>query len=353
MLASLLLAFFSATSAHSQEPVPVREPVQRIAPETLVALRKKLAADANSAELAWGAWETAEANARELVPDVVSALRRTLSARTDKSTSFVLRAELDALIRLDAKLTRDDVAAVLSVGSVRTQGLVLASREPALHADALAALRPDSRDEERLAVDQLLARGAPARIVALLMPETHVRIEVHVLDENTGFGRGGGSMTGIGCGSLKAPEHFPPTVIYSLRRGGAKDQVVFADGPQPIAYARVVHGEREFGVGGSVEGVDAAEHALALLRWITGEREGKSTLASVVDVSHTWRDRQTYINEVSVAIDARKKAWNALLDALVAKECLDAKARPAKPPIEVVVDDRRANQSVPLPPLGP
>lgn len=352
MLASLLLPLVLALPAYSS---PIESPAQerKIAPETLVALRAKLAADANSAELAWGAWETAEANARELVPDVVSALRRTLSARAEMSTSFVLRAELDALIRLDAKLTRDDVAAVLGVGSVRTQGLVLASREPKLHADALEALRPDSRNEERIAVDQLLARGAPARIVALLLPDAHVRIDVHVLDENMGFGRGGGSMSGIGCGSLKAPERFPPTAIYSLRRGGTKDQPVFADGPQPIAYAREVHGEREFGVGGTVEGVDEAEHALALLRWITGDREGKSTLASVVDVSHTWRDRQTYINEVSVAIDARKKAWNALLDALVAKGFLDAKARPAKPPIEVVVDDRRANQSVPLPPLGP
>lgn len=345
-----LLAASTARTSFAQDPAPTREPVQRVAPETLVALRAKLADAPTSAAVAWGAWETAEAGARELVPDLVSALRRTLGARVDDATPFVLRAELDALIRLDARLSAEDLARVTQVGSVRTQALVLAARDTTLHANAIEAMRVGSRNEERIAIDNLLAAGVPARLVALLLPDARVRITVRVFDEGGGSG-GGSHMSGTGCGSLKAPEGFPPTVIYSLRRGAAKDVPVFADGPQPIAYAREVHGEREFGVGGRSEGLDDAEHALRLLRWVAKDPDPKSFLAAQVDVRHAWKDRQHYINEVSVAIEARTKAWRALVDELVRRKLLDAKQVPAKDPIDVVVEDHRENQSVALPAL--
>lgn len=336
--------------AFAQDPAPTREPVQRVAPEKLVALRAKLADAPTSAAVAWGAWETADAGARELVPDVVSALRRTLGARVDDATPFVLRAELDALIRLDARLGAEDLALVARVGSVRTQALVLGARDAKLHANAIEAMRAGSRNEERIAIDNLLAAGAPARLVALLLPDARVCITVRVVDEGRGSS-GGSHMSGIGCGSLKAPEGFPPTVLYELRRGAAKDMPVFADGPQPIAYAREVHGEREFGIGGRSEGLDAEEHALRLLRWIAKDPDPRSVLAAHVDVAHTWKDRQHYINEVSVAIDARRKAWHALVDELVRTKLLDPKQVPTKDPIDVVVEDHRENTSVDLPSL--
>lgn len=347
---ALLLVHAASCSVLADSSPPAERAGPQVDTERTIALRAKLASS-DAATRAWGAWEAGEAGARELVPDVVSALRRTLGARVDETTPFVLRAELDAFVRLEARLAAEDLVAASRVGSVRMQALVLGARDPKLHAAAIEAMRSDSRSDERIAIDNLLAAGAPARLATLLLPDAHVLIQVRVFDEGRGGG-GGTFMRGIGCGSVKAPEGFPPTVLYELRRGAANDATVFADGPRPIAYRREVHAQRKFGLSRQTEPIDEAEHALRLLRWIANDREPRSFLAARVEVDHTWKDAQHYLDQVGAAVGTRKAAWRALVEQLVSAKLLEAKQVPEKDPISVVVDDRRANRSVALPPLA-
>ena len=351
----LLLLLLLPTLAASCSSCPEAPSTELAAPpgrgaEGFEALREKLAS-VEAATRAWGAWDAGEQGARGLVPELAAALRLALGDRSDEARTFELCALLDALIRLDARIAADDLARVSRVGSLRTQALVLAARDPEAHADALVAMRAGSRWLERVAIDNLLAAGAPRRAAEFLLPAARVRIIVNVTDGHGGRG-GGGRSTGIGCGSLRAPEGFPPTVLYELVDARRTSATLFADGPRPIGFERAVHHEREFGVGGHIEQLDETDHALRLLRWIVKDRAKESVLASAVTLRHSWKDRQTYLDTVGPEIEARVKAWKELVGALVEAGHLDALSVPAQDPIEVVVEDDRQDRSVDLPPLG-
>lgn len=277
-------------------------------------------------------------------------LRRALSRPADLTRTFELRSELDALVRLDARLSSEDVATVSSIGSLRTQALVFASREPARHVEALVSMREGSRDKERVAIDNLIAAGAPRRAVELLLPAASIRVIVDVNDGNGGRSSGVRS-SGIGCGSLRAPAGFPPVALYDLVEGGARNATLLADGPRPIGVSRQVRHEPEFGIGGTIEELDEAQHALQLLRWIARDEQGESLSSSNVRVRHAWVDVRTYVEAVEREIRPRERAWQALMDRLTRAGHLDTSRVPAKAPIELVVVDDRADRSVDLPKL--
>lgn len=348
---TLLLVATAAPWCHAQDPARPQAPAPRASPEVLQTLRQQLQTQPPGATVACGAWVAAEASARELVPDVVAALRRTLDAPREDETPFVQLALLDALIRLEAQLPTEDLAALARVQNVRAQTLVLASRDAKRHAAALEALHADVDDLERMATDYLLAAAAPARAVALLLPEVKVRIEVSVVDpgdfesESSSFG-----LTSS-CGSITVPEGFPPTVLYELRLGTAKDATLVADGPQPIAYRRTVRTERTFGGGSTVAPFDRSGHALRLLRYLAIRVAPQSLLSASSESTHEWQGPAAYLEELAKLQEPHQQAWRALVSALVQGKWLTAQQVPAQAPIRVVVMDRRADQSIPLPTL--
>ena len=320
------------------------------APDPRADARAKLSST-KPAEIAWGAWQAAESGDRELAGDVLAALRRTLAGPVVAGEPFVLRAELDALIRLDARLTPEDLSQVSRVAGVRNQTLVLAARDPRLHAPMLETLRASAQSEDLVAIDNLLSAGAPARLVALLLPDVRMHVTVHVHDPNSGSGEGRGGGARIGCGSARVPAGFPPVVSYDLVLGTSADCTVFADGPQPVSYRRRVQTGETIGIGSRFCDVPASDHALGLLRWVVEDRSPTSLLEGKIRIVHTWQDPAHFVADIHAQLDERRTAWRELTGKLVAAHLLAPELGPIDPPIDVSVVDHRQDPSIPLPPL--
>ncbi len=352
LLAAAVLAITTArASVITTVVVEDPRPAVRTNAEQLDLLRRKLASD-DLATRAWGAWGASEAQVRELAPDVLAALRRTLTEPPSDELACTTRALLDAAIRLDVQLSTDDLTPLGRSREWDAQVLTLASREPAAHVKLLQDLHTlgEELPERRIAADNLLAIGAPDRAVELLLPDAHVRLLVGVHDDGWP-GRTFGSRVGRACGNMEVPEGFPPTVLYTLVRGSMKDADSIADGPQPIRAYRQVHEKRKFGITRGVRPLDVNQHALDLLRWIAGDRVQESSLAAEIRIRHDWTNPADYVAKVSDEIRKRHEAWRKLVDALVARELLPAERVPKEDPIDIEVEDLRKDQRVPLPEL--
>lgn len=352
-LALLAAAFLAAGAVRSSATEAIcfedPKPAVRTDAEQIGVLRRKLASD-DHATRAWGAWGASEALMRELAPDVLGALRRTLTQPRDEPAKFAIRALLDAAIRLGVRTSTEELAAIETIDNFGAQVIVLASRNPAAHTKLLEEVRAHSWHERMIAADNLLAQSAPARAVELFMPEARVHIRVRVVDPGSEPELETSTIS-QGCGSMTVPKDFPPTVRYALVRGPEKDAEVFAPGPQPIAMRRSVNKEREFPVGSFVRPFDTSEHALGLLRWITGDRVKASPLAGKIRIDHEWTNATDYVATVGDDILTRRAAWRTLVDALVARELLPAERVPTADPIDVDIEDLRKDQSVSLPEL--
>lgn len=348
----LLLGVLASSTARAQDPAPepVRTAVERreLSAARLAELRAQLASS-DPAQTAWAAWESVQHHATQLVDDLKVTLRRTLAEADSPTKPFVLRAELDALVQLDAHFDALEFAAARRAGAPRTQTLVIAARDPQRHAREIERMRESSRHEERVAVDNLLAVGAPDRAVALLLPDARLELTIDVCDPDTFAGLGGSRGSSIGCGGMTAPEGFPPTVLYECVRSLRKDDVVFADGPQPVAYRRIVRSELTFGVGHHAQKFDEAEHALRLLRWIAEDRSGESLLTSTSHVRHVWTNAANYLAEVRAELERRETAWRALLERLAQVNALPREQFPSTSHVDLRVADHREDRSVELP----
>src|SRR5205085_16684 len=188
--------------------------------------------------------------------------------------------------------------------------------------------------EWKFAADNLLAACVPARVVAQLLPEAKVRILVRVHEEGTDLDRQKGDR-GVACGRLKVPKGFPPSVFYRLTRDSAKNGEMIADGPEPIAMIRKVDKGVSISFSTAIESFDESQHAISLLRWITGDRAKESQLAAEIRIDHVWTNESNYVSKVGEDVQLRRAAWRTLVDALVARELLPAERRPTADPIQV------------------
>lgn len=289
-LAILVLALTATHTARALQPaiasIEKSKPAQQAVAERIERIRRDLAA-VDMPQRAWGAWTASLLQLPELAPDILAALRRAATEPHSESLKFLLHALLDAAIRLDARPTSEDLAAIERVGYFQSQLLLLASRDPFTHAKYLEDLRPMTAREARIATDNLLAVGAPTRAVVLLLLDARVHVLVRVHDEGLGVG-GGGFTAGVACGRLKVPEGFPPTVFYELVPAPVKNAQMLAEGSQPIVARRIVHLVRTIRFSSGIERHDASQHALDLLRWIAEDRAAESPLAAEVVIDHTW-----------------------------------------------------------------
>jgi len=313
-------------------------------------LRVELAAK-EPARVAWAAWNAAEQERRELAGELRAAALRVVRADVDKTTTFVMRSLLDALIRLEAPCEPAELAEFAKLGILTDTVCVLASQDARSARPFLEPLFERSTDVHvwNLCAN-LFARELPAEFAPRFVPLAQVAITVIVRDPNAGFS--GGRSTGIGCGSLEAPEGFPPTVIYSLQRHERTPKTtLLADGPVPIGCERTVRTERTFGLGGRTEELDKPATALGLLRRLAGDRPGHSALKSEIEILHTWTAAANYRRQVQAELDLLRTSWKSLLEELQHAELISAELAETPPPFQVTISDRRSSKLVPLPEL--
>lgn len=354
-LSRLLLAGIAAAVAPQARATPVL-PLAVCAPAAaedpaLVERCRARLASVDSARIAHAAFDAGEARLASLVPLLSQTLARVLALPASKEQPFVLRSLLDALIRLDARVPPRDLRTLAKFHALFTEALVLASRAPAENAELFESWYESARSTQWLAVANLLALAAPAKAVERLLPIARIDITVFVLDPGAGHGSGGGGGSGIGCGTMEAPEGFPPTVLYELEPVKELAFEICAPGPRPIAFVREVHTERSFGVGQSWPPVKRDDYALDLLRWIAGDRVTRSTLARRVEIDHVWKDNGRYVAQVRVPIERQYAAWDTLIEQLATRELLPSASPHPAAPIHITIDDQRSFPRVALPSL--
>lgn len=351
MVVALVWSIAAPTTAVSAQISTARTetPAPRIDAARIEHLRKELAA-VEPARRAWAAWEISDAKVRELAPDVLAALRSTVTSVEGDERKFALRSILDAAIRLDVRPTVADLTSLSAIGSFDSQVLVLVSRAPAEHLPVLELLHEKSQWIGKVAADNMIAASAPARAVELLRPGARVRILVRVKDRNHGPDEKYVSF-GSSCGSSRVPGGFPPTVLYELVDRPRPTVEVIANGPRPIGVRREVDTKRWIAMSAENTQFDWHEHSLDLLRWIAGDRADTSALSSHVTLEHGWTNADAYLAAVGPEIRSRHDAWSKLVDALVTVGALPNDRRPTEPPIDVEVEDVRSDRSIPLPEL--
>jgi hypothetical protein len=308
-------------------------------------------ASSDPAKIAWGAWRASCGKFKELGPDVLASLRELPALDAPKERVWVARALLDAAIQLDLRPEHEDLAWISEhLAQLASNVLILAARDPTLNTRLFESFDGQSVDIHWVAASNLLAQHAPHRIAPALVPQVRIEITVAVLDPNTGSGQGRHTNS-IGCGGLEAPADFPPSVVYMLRERPSGMPNAIANGPIAVGYERSVYHQRSFGLGGRMRTVDRADYSLRLLRWIAGDRAAKGQLERRIDVELTWSDAETYVADVSAAIAARRAMWSRLLRALADDKVLDEADAATPAPLEIRVDDRRADKTQALPPL--
>jgi hypothetical protein len=350
LVAALPLAAVPCSLAQASlaQAAPAQTPED---PAALERCRAQLESDV-PARIAHGAFDAGEARLASLAPLVATTLTRVVALPKSNEKPFVLRALLDALIRLDGRARPADLAALAGAYPLFSQALVLVGRAPSENVAFLERWYGETRNTHWVAVANLLASAAPAKACERLLPEARIEIQFVVHDADTYRGRSRSSTNGIGCGSMDAPDGFPPTVLYELEPASDRFRNVVAPGPRPIAYVREVHAEKSFGVGQTQKPVERVEYAIELLRWIAGDRATSSKLAHRITIDVPWTDGQRYVARVEAELQLRRKLWSQMLARLASLELVSPELARAAAPIQVEIDDQRAEPRVELPQVG-
>jgi hypothetical protein len=308
------------------------------------------------ADVAWGAYLSGKHGVKEAVP-LLAAHLRPGPLHEGEHGRFVIRAILDALIRLDALVPGDLLVPHLRGRSPRCTFILLA-REPGKNRAVLSDYFDRcSKDREyygiiALAGGNLLCRQKAPGFAARMLGRMKTRLEIRVHDElgeNAGVG-GGGLRGGCADGRVDMPEGFPPYALYDLvpERGDARRLV--ADGPRPVFYARKERGGRRIGHGSIVHSFRVPDVTREWLADMAGVKAEALHLPTSTGWDLAWESAEAFTATAVKFRDRYVERYWSLVRRLVARSALTLKeAKAFVPPVTLTVKDKRADQSVPLP----
>ena len=299
------------------------------------------------ADQAWMAWRAAEQHDLERGPELVTALRASLAQPASSEGTALVRQQLDALLVLGTEVDADLLAELAQRPAFAVQVLLLAARAPQVHAATLLDLRPMLDGLERLAVDGLLAEGAPRDLTQLLVHEARLRVTVHAVDEGRGAG-GGGLSTTLGCGSLTAPPGWPPIVRYEIVRLPQQGATPLVAAPHALGWVRQVRAGTLMDTGTRLRNTDAEDHAWQQLAYLAQQPPYPLLQGRMVHVAVTWRNATQFQQELDQLAVSRQVYWTQLLSALVERHLLEPSALTLPLPLDYTFVDARADQSLPL-----
>lgn len=355
MLAALCV--LQAVAAQTDEPPPIARGVEAV---LLPEITSRLRSD-DLATVAWGAHLAAKYRVTEAAPILRTALAE-LADRPQAAGRFAELALLDALLQTDAVLTTEELAP-FRTGLGGTAWLALLARDPIGNREALAhhfrQLDRAGAWIEWVATGNVLVTTRDADFVLALLERQHVMQRVVVRDaattETPAARTGGRRGRGRNVASIEVPPSQPPTVLYELTLDGRPGDVLFARGEHTVFLRRHVHEQR------TIRRRDHESHTLGdperqRLAWLARMLEQTvAELPFAVECSLTvsWHGAE------KLQADLQEARADVLADfrRLVAV-CVEAKlvARAATtdlaPTIEIRWDDRRGDQSEPLPAVG-
>lgn len=296
---------------------------------------------------AWFAWRATEHGAVQQVPEIVTALRAQFAQPASKVSMALMRQQLDALVILGARVDAELLMLVAQKPNFAVPALLLAARDPKLHAQALLNLRPSLTGLDRQAADALLAVGAPHALTLLLLDEARLHVTVHAVDEHRGAG-GGSFSTTIGCGAIQAPAGWPPLVRYeivAMPRTGATPLVT---SPRALGWVRHVRAGPVMEAGKRTRTNGADNHVWLHLAALAHLEPQPLLQATTAHVAITWTSAEQFEAELQRLTAERQACWTRLLNGLVQQGLLDAASTARALPLSLTVLDARADPSSPL-----
>ena len=294
--------------------------------------------------IAWGAHLAGRHGFAETVP-----LLRTLLVRKPQAGRFLMLAVIDALIRLDAHLSDDELNHALAYGC-QAAAIAFAARDPGQHQAFLRRQLDDQklRDVCWTAVCNLLSAEKSPLLAEPLMRAMVVHLNVSICDqESSHFQMLDFSASSIGCGSMAAPDGFPPTAWFKLVDSPELGDVIVAPGTRTIYLRRTEHTESSFGIG-SNDHLSQAHRNEAIAGYLAGLLS-KSPLPAKVELTIGWSTPEAYMADVASERKAVENAWRSQTTELQAKKLLPETVPSDVVKIIVAVVDERSDTSKPLP----
>jgi hypothetical protein len=312
------------------------------------------------ARTAWGAYHAGRQGLKRVVPRLVEMLRPH-PTRTGEAWDFTTHATLDALIRLEARVPGDLLAAHFR-GRASVLALILLAREPDRNRAVILALFDRWANGgshvsiDALAAGNLLAGVKAPGFSARILRRISMRLLLYIREPGAFGGRG--DRRNLRAGSHDAritlPEGFPPFVQYRLETGPSSDgSRLVADGTRPVRYVRVERTGRHFIAGRSGMGI-RTEHVTR--EWIASMLGcGPEDLGIPSKDSHSmdWTSEDAYLTWATGRRDRLVAMYWKVVRGLIARDALTVgEARALAPSLAVEVRDQREAPSA-LPPIPP
>jgi hypothetical protein len=348
-LASVLLIAAASTVA---QPAEVEE-LQREAASLAARISRAIGTpDARTA--AWGAHLAGRYRLVECAP----ALMKLLSSppgEPEAERPLVIRAALDALIRIEANPGREELEAAKVLRRFHPMPFILLARNAKANQGYLLDLVARKRTgiETWIAAANLLAELEAPGFAYRLLHDLELELSITVVDPGAPRRAGAHFAFGHGDGFLRVVDGFPPTALYRLALRPRTGDVLLAPGSRPVFFRRWERGGDRVGFGGSSPTLDRDMLRLEYLSTLLAPGSLPDGLAARTQVRIVWQNEDRFVDDAEIASIAIETAWREAVAALEEKGRLTSKEvrELVLPEIEIEVEDRRQDQEIPLPPL--
>jgi hypothetical protein len=312
---------------------------------------------ASTLEKSWGAHWAAVCRLRGLAGEIATELARadpeTLAKSVwDSEPFWMAHSMLDGLIQLRQPLAEPVLESIAKGFPVEATILML--QFPEANRQLLAAIHAHSGGAEWVAASNSLARMRAPGFAATLLAEIPLSQWVVVSDTGDAPERGTAGSLASGGPTVRVPPNFPVVGMYRLTGQRSPGDELVSDGSVPIYSHRIPlePGVKqildypaegyctrclEIGYLAELSGVTRAE-AAHVVEWRTAVR---------------WTNLLEFGAEVSRGLTDQETALNHLAGLLISAGALGRAELQRPLHIEVEIDDRRSDRSVPLPRYAP
>lgn len=308
-------------------------------------------------EKSWGAhWATVcqlTGLAGDIGAELVQAEPDALAKFTWNSEPFwMAHSMLDALIQLGQPLPTPVLESIANAFPIEATILML--QYPEENWGLLERVHARPGGAEWVAASNALSRIRASGFAATLLAEIPLSHSVLVSDNGDAPGSGMGGSIGSGESTLRVPPHFPPVGMYHLTAQHTGDDQLISDGPIPIYSHRTV---LDPGVEQTLNYPPEGYCSRCLEIGYLAELAGSSRME--VDHVVSWQTAVRWTNllqfgaEVSKALTDQESALKHLASSLISAGVLDKSELHMVLHIGVDIQDRRSDQSVPLPKYSP
>jgi hypothetical protein len=300
------------------------------------------------ADVAWGAFNSAEFLVREAIPDLEALLKSPVVAQPAERGAMIA-ALLDAGVQLRADFPSSVLRNYYAGWPIQTLILLGLSRDSG---PVLVDLLKDASGYSWYAIANDLLERKQAGFAAEVL--TKLRFQLSVTASDTGGAGlvGGGGYGSVADGIGQNPEGFPPHAFYSFESLPRAGVVVLSNGPHPIYYSRIVYNQWQYpswfyGMGGPTN-LDRIEY---VTRLVDAFAERTRLLQPEQSLSIQWTTPADFVREVIQFRRVVILRYRGLISSLRAKELLtDSEAAALNTPqLDLQVIDSRTDQSTPLP----